>query len=151
MRQFQENSMQTVVSPELARERLLNVARAVRESPVPNEFTMAEVVLDSGMPACAFAHYAWRTDLQDAFTPRKLPGGYTDIACTATGQRVPYFSELVLEHFAMNEEENVELFSAHGCGGARTPEQAAEYIEKFVARKYPQLGQPSIAGEAITA
>ncbi len=141
--------MHTAVTPELARQRLLNVARAVRESPAPKEFTMTEVFLDSGMPGCPFAHYATRGDLQDAFTPRKMPAGYVEIACTATGARVPYFGDLVLEHFAMSAEENVELFSAHGCGGARTPAEAAEYIEHFVARKYPQLCETATQAETM--
>ena len=122
-------------------ERLLNVVRALRESPLPQAFTMVSFVWGSGnqhpcgTPACALGHYAARADLQGAF-----------IVNRTFGYMCPTNSELStcansMEHFDLTEREHFELFGTDGCGQARTTEQAARYIEAFVDRKYPGYRQ----------
>jgi hypothetical protein len=110
------------------RERLLNVAKALRESPKPKAFYMGSYARSCGTPACAFGHYAARPDLQSAFT---LEGGHPiDFA----GHEVFHDSGLSAHHFGLERRQLCELFDDGGCGGARTAIQAAEYIETFVAR-----------------
>jgi len=41
----------------------------------------------------------------------------------------------ILEHFGITFDEANELFNWDGCGNAKTPLEAAAYIEGFVARK----------------
>lgn len=131
--------------------RLLNVARALRESEIPKAFTMRMytherdfaggcgcdqcvrecveriAALPSGTtcrtPACALGHYYARPDLQRL--------GRIDDA-----GKIPYVYDdpPVLRHFGLTYAEATELFAGHGCGDARTPMQAAQYIERFVAR-----------------
>jgi hypothetical protein len=103
--------------------RLLNVARALRESEHPEKFTMRELVNMCGTPGCALGHYASRGDLQDVF----LIDGYR---MTTVGAGSIY--DVTLAHFGEDE-----LFGALGCGEAKTPVQAAEYIERFVATHIP--------------
>ena len=126
-------------------QRLLNVARALRESPNPEKFDMGRYGDDDcGTPACAFGHYAARQDLQDRFAlvRRELRVSYaeaiyfsTDVLLRYTGEMAFYDSHLVLEHFGISWEEADDLFSVEGCGGANTPAQAADFIEAFVAKR----------------
>lgn len=111
--------------------RLLNVVRALRESPRPEAFTMARYAHDGidhpcGTPACAIGHYAARGDLQDAFV--------VDGMAVRVGSEWLTYS-MIRAHFGLSVEEDVELFSEDGCGDAQTTEEAASYIEAFVARK----------------
>lgn len=119
------------------KERLLNVAKACRESRNPDQFSMARYVNTCGTPACAFGHYAARADLQDEFSinTEQNPKRWNDegVHDKKTGEQIWYDSDEVLAHFDATEEELKVLFNTRGCGGARTPEQAAEYIERFVA------------------
>lgn len=129
--------------------RLLNAAKAVRESPKPGEFTM-EIFGKSepgspkgcGTPCCVLGHYASRVDLQedfelihDASMPRSIsklsPKGLGNI-WTWRDSNLGIDSELVLTHFDISRAESFELFGPNGCGNAKTPEAAAYYIEKFV-------------------
>lgn len=113
------------------RERLLNVAKALRESPNPERFTMGTYTHPCGTPACALGHYGARRDLQSAFridangTLRALragePFGFQCLPAAAT-------------HFDLSKEHVDELFETTGCDGAETAVQAAGYIENFVAR-----------------
>ena len=110
------------------KERLLNVAQALRESPNQDRFTMRQFVYapdaehTCGSPACALGHYAFRGDLQKTFTPDSFRTG--GLACDAPE---------VQEHFGITSRQACQLFSAAGCGEAQTTSAAAEYIEKFVA------------------
>lgn len=141
--------------------RLLNVARALRESPAPEKFTMSMLVHDfvegkdpngfCGTPACALGHYAARGDLQKlmkvqiSFTKDdySAEGGYTEAEIVYSGDKKNNYGQrlcgidddVVCEHFGIDEEDACELFEAGGCGGATTPKAAAKYIERFVARK----------------
>jgi hypothetical protein len=126
---------------------LLNVAKACRESKNPNEFTMACHINRCGTPACAFGHYAAREDLQSDFiilNPEEIESlaaendGELDasdgVLLRSTRKSVGFDSPEVAEHFGLLDEEMSELFSGFGCGEAETPIEAAEYIERFVAR-----------------
>ncbi len=116
------------------KKRLLNAARAVEEHPVPREFTMGRFKHDCGTPACVLGCYAVRHDLQRTFKPalgytmsmRLFRDEYRIIGCD---------SDEVLKHFDIYAEEAMELFGSTGCGGAKTPQEAAAYIRAFVARK----------------
>jgi hypothetical protein len=116
------------------RQRLLNVARALRESPDAAKFTMETFFrVRCGTPACALGHYACRTDLQSAFAWDKRDYYPTD---KATGNSFGYDERPVLEHFGLSAPEACELFATDGCDNAVTATDAAEYIEHFVQRKY---------------
>lgn len=110
------------------KERLLNVAKALRESENPKQFSMRREMNDCGTPACAWGHYCARDDLQRTFTMDR--DGY---AYTADAGGFTYQHALVREHFGITEDQAVELFSQDGCGDAKTAIAAAEYIERFVA------------------
>jgi len=86
---------------------------------------MRTIAHPCGTPACALGHYAARGDLQDAF--RLDNRGFL----VHLGDETPY--EMELRHFAIDGDQEDELFSAMGCGDAKTTIEAAEYIERFVA------------------
>lgn len=127
------------------KERLLNVARALRESPNPEQFHMSSYGHDCNTPACAIGHYAARPDLQDAFALDTY--GWL---IHRDGRPCNYFHEEVHAHFDITPEQSSLLFSGDtdgddfdedgepnrvwGCNSARTALEAAEYIENFVAR-----------------
>lgn len=122
-------------------ERLLNVAKALRESPAPDRFTM-ESIHACGTPACALGHYAARPDLQSEFR-LQMPYGFE----MANGAEMT--PELdgpeICGHFGISKQQALQLFSdsqdyddergpiGAGCGDAKTAIEAAEYIERFVA------------------
>jgi hypothetical protein len=112
-------------------QRLLNVARACRESRNPERFTMRKYIHECGTPACAFGHYALRDDLQDFV--RIVSGPM--IVLQTTGDHLA--GSHLLHHFAIGIWEWEELFGPGGCDKADTPEKAARFIEKFVEQKYP--------------
>lgn len=116
------------------KKRLLNVARALRESPAPKRFTMGQYGFDEpntcGTPACALGHYAFRTDLQKTFN---LYSSW--VRFKKSSELVDHYSPEVSKHFDLTADETEELFGGEGCGNARTVEQAATYIEGFVKRK----------------
>jgi hypothetical protein len=115
-------------------ERLLNVAKALRESKHPDMFSMADQIHGCGTPACAFGHYAAREDLQQAFkiAPR-WSDAYSIQTSDGSDKDVWWDDESVLEHFGIDRLEADKLFYANGCGNAKTPVEAAEYIERLVA------------------
>jgi hypothetical protein len=118
------------------KERLLNVAKALRESPNPDDFTMKWVRNECGTPACALGHYAAREDLQSEFRLLELdrlasPG--VAIRSLQTGDLVAWCDPDVLNHFGIDREQNSLLFSSDGCDVAQTAAEAAEYIERFVS------------------
>lgn len=128
------------------RERLLNVAKALRESPNPGAFSMEFInVTYAGCrtPACAIGHYAHRKDLQDAFALREGEGGFYE-AHSSDSYALRYDGPQVRAHFDITEGQARQLFRDSnldedgegdlcGCGGAETAIEAAEYIERFVA------------------
>lgn len=113
------------------KKRLLNVAKALRDDKDPQKFTMASFGA-CGTPACALGHYAARKDLQNVF--RLTRTGWLGLV----GKRdndLGIDAEEVHKHFGINYDQSEELFGMRGCGGAKTPLAAAEYIEQFVARQ----------------
>jgi hypothetical protein len=125
-------------------ERLLNVARALREAPDNGNFTMefycwSGKEFDCGTPACAIGHYAARQDLQKLFFIANgqmmvhYPNGDWPIMVDSDKSIVP------LQHFGITYEEWDELFDVDGCGNAATAIEAAEYIEQFVAKKFGEV------------
>lgn len=132
------------------RERLLNVAKALRESPKPEHFDMGTYGNSHcGTPACAFGHYAARPDLQGEFRLARVPEASSSISrggcgtrydagilrvLSPAGKEIGYWDDSVLRHFGIDEDAADTLFCTEGCDGAETAVQAAEYIENFVAR-----------------
>jgi hypothetical protein len=118
------------------KERLLNVAKAQRESKHPEHFTMHRYVNKCGTPACAFGHYAAREDLQDDFSinTEEDPHRHFDegVHDRHSGEPIMYDADSVSEHFEAPYEELVQFFEYDGCGGAKTASEAAEFIERFV-------------------
>jgi len=139
--------------------RLLNVAKALRESPSPKMFTMETFVYGSeddavlglntgpefcGTPACALGHYGSRRDLQRLFkievatledAEDKAELVYAD-TCP-----VGYDDTEVVRHFGISFDDCQKLFSPEGCGGAKSVKAAAKYIEKFVASRLKEEGK----------
>lgn len=129
------------------KQRLLNVAKACRESPNPEAFTMRKVHY-CGTPACALGHYAARRDLQQMFQlptrealdfnrdrgPLQVYLGSCSIIVGAWGATSPSGALFVhaQHHFGITAAQAEDLFSSRGCGNARTPIEAAKYIERFV-------------------
>lgn len=132
---------------------LLNLARAVREAPVPQNFDMSRYVHRCGTPACAFGHYAARTDLQSVFSINTLNDAHRwphqGVHDTLTGAEVVLDADVVLEHFGITEGQANELFGSANdffpdsdedhvsrlARTCRTPAEAAAYIEQFVAER----------------
>jgi hypothetical protein len=133
------------------KQRLLDVARACREAPVPAKFTMENFANACGTPACALGHYAVRRDLQDKFELKTMPQ-YHVPWLVFEGKTTGYDHTEVCEWFDIAPSEATELFAADGCGGQvetvedeygdedeelrpiTDPIKAAEYIEDFVRR-----------------
>jgi hypothetical protein len=114
-------------------ERLLNVAKALRESPAPEKFDMGDYVdFECGTPACALGHYGARRDLQNVFV---IDGGSVEGFGLSTVDRGAPFFRTVIEHFGLEPGEDDELFGTDGCGEAKTAIEAAEYIERWVAER----------------
>jgi hypothetical protein len=112
-------------------DRLLLVARALRESKHPEDFRMVQYGNDCGTPACAFGHYAAREDLQDKFT---LDAEGDTVLVGRRARPVSFVcfdSKVVLDHFGIDIAAARRLFGHDGCGNAETTIEAAEYIERF--------------------
>ena len=121
------------------KQRVLNIARALRESPVPQDFTMSIEFHPYGTPACAWGHYVHRSDLQDTFKMTVPVCGYAQLVADPDRDCIVFYSPEVLHHFGISREEASVLFERYdGCGGATTPIEAAEYIEAFAAKKWPE-------------
>lgn len=129
------------------KQRVLNIARALRESPNPEAFDMSSVVDSAcGTPYCAFGHYAARADLQDAFWVGRH-------SCEAlgfvpmyrdTGRFVEFNGVNVQLHFGLSHDEINAMFGGgSGCGRARTALDAAKWLEAFAERKWPAKADDS--------
>ena len=128
---------------EIGNQRLLNVARALRESIKPKDFTMECYINECGTPACALGHYAFRSDLQTEFKLVIITdesSQYYDIEHkNDEGYSLNFDDPEVLEHFAITDGDSWNLFSADGCGYANTALEAALYIENFVKERRKQI------------
>jgi hypothetical protein len=137
--------------------RVLNIARALRESPNPDKFYMSSVLdRTCGTPSCAFGHYVCRTDLQDEFAPRILDGfGWAPYF--VDGRYALFMRAEVHNHFGLTAGEADLLFNGGtGCGFAETPRSertalaAAEFIERFAAKKWSELSTEELVAELMT-
>jgi hypothetical protein len=120
------------------RARMLNVVRALQESPNPKSFTMGRWGTTCNTPACAMGHYAAREDLQDDFS---LENG--EIVDRHTRKSV-CGDDTIDTHFNLTPRERFKLFSTSGCGHARTPQEAIAYILEVVAAKWPLPAAPVV-------
>jgi hypothetical protein len=118
------------------KKRLLNVARALRESPKPEKFDMTRFAIgECGTPACALGHYAARRDLQRVLKLKlgeSWFGPWWAIASTKTNRQISLNGTLLQKHFGISARNLDELFEGDGCGKANTAIQAAKYIDSFV-------------------
>lgn len=118
-------------------ERLLNVAKALRESPGPEKFSMADYANPGcGTPMCAIGHYAARQDLQSFLVLDNTKRAHrfaSPVFYADSGIEVCYDSSRLRQHFGIDEGDAELLFGPEGCEWAQTPIEAAEYIERFVA------------------
>lgn len=114
-------------------QRLLNVSTALRESPIPvKDFTMKKYGNECGSPACALGHYAVRHDLQQKFNLDE----WGDLAYSrGTKDMADYDDEEIHSYFGITGDESSLLFSGLGCDQAKTPLQAAQFIERFLREK----------------
>jgi len=117
-------------------QRLRNVVRALRESTGPENFSMSSWATCCGTPACVIGHYAYRTDLQKAFTLTN----HGDIYKIADPVPISTFSTnepdiTFAKHFDIALDESRNLFGCYGCGEAKTIEEAIAYIEDFIDKK----------------
>lgn len=115
------------------KERLLNVAKALREAAHKERFTMKRYIHTCGTPGCAYGHYAGRPDLQDIIRISGQCIYYTKRDDAGDNVFADYDDKEICEHFGFTEDEARELFREDGCGGATTADEAADYIERFVA------------------
>ncbi len=135
---------------ELQTQRLLDVATALRETPkaLGQIFSMrkfgygqedcmlpddvSHLTPEScGSPACALGHYAVRRDMQHKFKLSRF-GQLTN----NKGVTISFNDDAILDHFGLDLDEAYRLFSAEGCMQAKTPIQAARYIERFLSSQY---------------
>lgn len=107
---------------------ILDVADAEHRSKKEPTYEQAASMHSCGTPACALGHWAvnnrrrFRIDKDSQIiTLRSDP---TTLFCGSIGAT----------EFGITDEQGIELFSAQGCGEARTAKQAASYIRKFVRR-----------------
>lgn len=105
-------------------------------------FGGTKIVDSCGTPFCVLGNYAFRVDLQRSFQLWK-----GDL-CNSDRNHVDYDGPLVMAHFGITAEEAMELFGPEGCGDAQSPDEAIEYIEAFVARKWPKVPQLKLVGSA---
>lgn len=128
------------------KERLLLAAMACREA---KDFRMSHFHR-CGTPGCVIGNYAARRDLQQTMqlAPIADGGHYGGFAigvwgATAVAREWKCYSpirgadaeqfQMLAGYFGITHEEANELFSSDGCDSAVTGEQAAKYIEQFVA------------------
>lgn len=126
----------------LAQQRLMTVVKLLREAQRSSKrrsaFDMGAWANHCGTPACALGSYAAREDLQRTFRFVRDSDGFFGV--TAKGLRDGSISfplsareaEVFKRHFDLTPEQADELFGAEGCGKAKTPKHAADYIEKFI-------------------
>ena len=118
------------------KKRLLNVAKALRDSPNPEKFTMEQFAYHCGTPACAVGHYAARRDLQKSFKLKQ-----SESCCSLANNDGEFVfvdgptANALMDHFGLKYNEVTRLFGEEGCRKAKRPLTAAKYIERFVAKQ----------------
>ncbi len=79
---------------------------------------------------CALGHYAARPDMQGLLELNPRSGG---LQYAADGRDAWVGDPSILDHFGLCYWQLEVLFDHIGCGNAQTPEEAARFIEAFVA------------------
>jgi hypothetical protein len=120
--------------------RFRNLIRVLRDAQKSEElrakFTMAlygyraSTERACGTPACAMGHYAFRTDVQRTF--RLARDGW---AVDLDGHCFHDAESVFAQHFGIDPTEARRLFGSEGCGDAKTPGQAADFIERWFMQK----------------
>jgi hypothetical protein len=116
------------------KQRLLNVAKALREAKKPENFTMERYGGFCRTPFCAIGHYASRADLQRAFRLSLFQGSLQ----TRLGKDIAHDHHIVCGHFGITSYEAESIFGQDGCGGAQYIDEAVKFIEDFAERKWPE-------------
>lgn len=119
------------------KKRLLNLIRALEESPNPKGFSMRDFGDGCGTPMCVLGHYAARKDLQRAFGLDPAVGESLLVNRRGT-VFYSHWSKEVEEHFGLKGSESETLFGGWGCGGAKTIPQAIRFIKRFIKKKERQ-------------
>lgn len=83
---------------------------------------------ECGTPACALGH--WAVNNRRRFLVDKRNGSVT----LRAEPDIVFCGMIGAIEFDLSYEHGSELFSATGCGHARTAKQAAKYIRQFVRR-----------------
>jgi hypothetical protein len=123
--------------------RLLNVAKALRESPEPEAFTMSCYIRGDSMdhvktnwcgtPGCALGHYANRIDLQRLI---QINNSFMKLEYCENLHTAYFDDARIQDHFGIDRGQCHDLFGSSGCGDVKTPIAAAKFIEKFVKTNY---------------
>lgn len=108
--------------------RNLYLAACITREADADQFSMA-LYHSCGTPCCVIGNYA-ASSLQKTFQLQ----GSCEVGL-ASEPNVRGYGKAAEEHFSITAEESYELFSQSGCGHARTPTAAADYIESFIRRK----------------
>lgn len=116
-------------------QRLRNLVKSTEEAK-PETFNMWHYN-KHGSPGCVFGNYAARTDLQDVFelcswSPHNV--SYKGSEGNVYTALVEYIDPRVLEHFNISLNDARLIFDVDGCGGAKTPEEAATFIKLFIEK-----------------
>lgn len=128
--------------------RLMNLIKAVRESPIPEAFTMGCYIRGNrhdtqpdggaipanwcGTPACILGHYAAREDLQKLLRVEKYGDNAYRIVYVRNGEPAEFQDTPIHKHFGISDLQAYRLFSSVGCNEAQTPAQAITYIEELM-------------------
>jgi hypothetical protein len=118
-------------------DRLRKVVQALREVPreQKSKFTMVCFVHSCGTPGCALGHFAARRDLQRAFKIVKSVGRHGQPIARAYYRGDWDLLYASRDYFGLSCTEAEDLFGTRGCGDAKTPIQAARYIERFIKKQ----------------
>ena len=107
------------------KKRLLNVVKALRESP-GSKFSMY------ADETCPLGFYSARPDLQTAF---RLDDDKDIVSQQSEGsdaEGIQWHHDAILDHFKISKNQAAILFGREGCGQAETAEEAAVFIEGFI-------------------
>lgn len=118
------------LAEEVGNLRLLRAAELTRRAN-PKKFHMDYFVHPCGTPACVLGNYA-----ADPDTPFVIHRGdpWHIYTCVEPGP-VGFDNHEICEHFAISREDAWVLFTSIGCGNAQTPDEAADFLEEFVAER----------------
>lgn len=138
----------TKVSFEEGNARLLQLADLLETIPAVhpegNElrgYDQAEIIHPCGSPACAWGHWLLADPVRAERIFAEAKENFLTGEIYMAGEdsqeirhRFVYTDQAQYE-FSLDNYEEIALFSAHGCRGAKTGAEAAAYIREFVARR----------------